>query len=142
MYKPTSAFKLCTKAVLLSAIILFMSVAFFSRAGNIAANNAAPDSNAASRFRYTGSLNIARDYHTATLLPSGIVLVAGGLASHRLTASTEVYDPTSQTWSVTGSLNASRESHTATLLSNGKVLVAGGLTGVNFHYTASAELYD
>ena len=75
----------------------------------------------------TGSLNTARDQHTATLLPNGKVLVAGGMATARL-ASAELYDPASGTWTATGSLATARYDHTATLLPNGKVLVAGGMT--------------
>ena len=65
-------------------------------------------------------------HHTATLLPNGKVLVAGGNNSGILT-SAELYDPASGSWSATGSLNTARYQHTATLLPNGKVLVAGGI---------------
>ena len=89
----------------------------------------------------TGSLATARDFHTATLLRNGKVLVAGGdgLDSQSLT-SAELYDPASGTWTATGSLNTARFLHTATLLPNGKVLVAGGYNDSG--YLASAELYD
>ena len=89
----------------------------------------------------TGSLNTARYFHTATLLPNGMVLVAGGLALAALLASAELYDPASGTWTATGSLNTARYLHTATLLPNGKVLVAGG-RGSSIRPSASAELYD
>ena len=69
-----------------------------------------------------------RDNHTATLLPDGKVLVAGAKAVGGISASAELYDPASGTWTATGSLATAREVHTATLLPNGKVLVAGGLT--------------
>jgi hypothetical protein len=90
----------------------------------------------------TGSLNIPRYLHTATLLPNGKVLVAGGITNTTppdfgITTSAELYDPVTGTWSVTGSLNIARFWYTATLLQNGKVLVAGGGGGDN-----SAELYD
>jgi len=89
----------------------------------------------------TGSLNTGRAYHTATLLPNGMVLVAGGIdSSFNISASAELYDPANGTWTATGSLNAARRSHTATLLQNGKVLVAGGY-GSNGIFP-SAELYD
>src|SRR6266568_2145871 len=97
----------------------------------------------------TGSMATARHYHTATLLDSGKVLVAGGVpASSAYTgtwlASAELYDPATGTWSATGSLATSRTDHTATLLPSGKVLVVGGSTRdyTGDHVLASAELYD
>ena len=87
----------------------------------------------------TGSLNVARSQHTATLLPNGKVLVAGGYDSGVQHAGAELYDPISGTWTITGSLNAARSSATATLLGDGKVLVVGGYSGGPL---ASAELYD
>src|SRR5205807_95306 len=90
----------------------------------------------------TGSLNTARDYHTATLLQNGMVLGAGGFdKSNSSSASAELYDPASGTWTETGSLNTARAQHTATLLQNGMVLVAGGFDKTGFA-SASAELYD
>src|SRR5438874_1565392 len=86
-------------------------------------------------FVITSSLATARNGHTATLLPNGKVLIAGGRNGNSGLASAELYDPASGTWSATGSLATARAFHTATLLPNGKVLVAGG--GNN-----SAELYD
>jgi hypothetical protein len=79
-------------------------------------------------FLATGSLGAARNHHTATLLPTGKVLVAGGSpdqAGTRL-ATTEVYDPFLGTWSAGGPMNAARQAHTATLLRSGRVLVTGG----------------
>src|SRR6266480_6569817 len=76
-------------------------------------------------FNNTGSLNTARYVHTATLLPNGKVLVAGGDNGSAL-SSAELYDPVSGTWTATGSLGTARKNHTATLLASGKVLVAGG----------------
>src|SRR5438046_172908 len=86
-------------------------------------------------------LNTARDIHTATLLPNGLVLVAGGLNTGSVESrSAELYDPATGTWTATGSLNDGRFYFTATLLLNGKVLVAGGdsISGER----ASTELYD
>ena len=91
-------------------------------------------------FSYTGSLNTARDFHTATSLPNGKVLVAGGENnSSAFLTSAELYNPASGSWTATGSLNTARLWHTATLLSNGKVLVAGGYNGNGL---SSAEVYD
>ena len=92
----------------------------------------------------TGSLGAARYYHTATLLPNGQVLVAGGVnyngGNYVSLASAELYDPATGHWTATGSLGAARYGHTTTLLPNGKVLVVGG--GTNGSSLASAELYD
>jgi WD40 repeat protein len=90
---------------------------------------------ASGTWTLTGSLATARFQHTATLLPSGKVLVAGGANRNNLLAIAELYYPASGTWTSTGSLATARAFHTATLLPNGKVLVAGG-------YDGSAELYD
>ena len=76
----------------------------------------------------TGSLNTGRFEYTATLLPNGMVLVAGGFDSNNnVLASAELYDPATGSWSATGGLNTARADHTATLLPNGMVLVAGGV---------------
>ena len=72
------------------------------------------------------SMRTARSEHTATLLPSGKVLVAGGTnLDSSNPASAELYDPVANSWSSAGSMSAARAAHTATLLPSGKVLVAG-----------------
>ena len=63
--------------------------------------------------------------HTATLLPNGKVLVAGGRNGGYL-ASAELYDPATGTWTNDRLAQHRAHWHTATLLPNGKVLVAGG----------------
>ena len=92
----------------------------------------------------TGNLNSAREQHTATLLPNGRVLVAGGVNNFGILNSTELYDPATGTWSGTGNLNTGRAGHTATLLPNGKVLVAGGYANClgQCAILNTAEVYD
>ncbi len=86
----------------------------------------------------TEDMTSGRRAHTATLLPSGKVLVAGGLKIGYL-RSAELFDPTTGSWEATGSLASKRDQHTATLLASGKVLVAGGY---NRNYLANAEVYE
>src|SRR3989441_1276949 len=87
-------------------------------------------------------LNQPRAEHTATLLASGTVLIAGGRdAADQPLASAEIYDPATRTFSPAPSaLAVARQDHTATLLPDGRVLVAGGsdFSGA----LESAELYD
>jgi hypothetical protein len=73
-------------------------------------------------------MNVARDFHTATLLPNGKVFLAGGfnpLAGGLNTA--ELFDPTTATFALLpNTLTTKRYYHSATLLPNGKVFLAGG----------------
>ncbi|HEV2377972.1 MAG TPA: kelch repeat-containing protein, partial [Streptosporangiaceae bacterium] len=98
----------------------------------------------------TGKMAVGRQFHTATLLPGGEVLVAGGFVSCdddfcSDTARAELYDPATGLWAPTGKMRGPREQQTATLLPDGNVLVAGGLNEGGFtnggRYS-SAEVYD
>src|ERR1700676_5583274 len=62
----------------------------------------------------TGSLTTARVSHTATLLPAGKVLVAGGYGNGSVLASAELYHP-----NASGRLSTPRKEDTATLLVRG-----------------------
>lgn len=94
---------------------------------------------ASGTWRTTNSLNTARTQHSATSLPDGKVLVAGGYGNSAYTATAETYNPATGTWKTVGQMSAARYIHTATLLLNGRVLVAGGLgTGP----LANGEVYD
>jgi hypothetical protein len=83
-------------------------------------------------------MSIPRESHTATLLPTGKVLVAGGLGIGPITDTAELYDPDTGLWTTTGAMLHARYGHTATLLPTGKVLVVGGFNPP----MASAEIYD
>jgi hypothetical protein len=114
----------------------------------------------AGTFSATGSMTAPREFHTATLLPNGRVLIAGGfsgpapiatritLASVRtaessssVLATAEIFDPLAGAFTRTASMSTFRDHHTATLLADGRVLVVGG-GGEGYASSTSAELYD
>jgi hypothetical protein len=98
----------------------------------------------AGTLTFTGDLTTPREYHSATLLNNGKVLITGGSAGNTAFTSAELYDPASGTFSLTGAMTAVQTGHTATLLPNGKVLIAGGEAVLNSGgaAVATAELYD
>jgi WD40 repeat protein len=96
---------------------------------------------ATATFTSTGSPARPLSQHTATLLPNGKVLIAGGVDATNpnlttATATAEIYDPATGAFSPTGNMTAARTGHTATLLANGRVLITGG-SGLS-----TAEVYD
>jgi large repetitive protein len=95
-------------------------------------------------FSDTGSLGLAIYGNTATLLDSGLVLIAGGVDGSGYVSGAELYNPETGTFTPTGSLHTARAYHTATLLKNGMVLIAAGqyLPCRSCTWTNSAELYN
>jgi Galactose oxidase, central domain/Kelch motif len=122
----------CTPALCGTVLNAFATAELYNPAANI--------------FSSAGSMAIGRFQHTATVLPSGLVVIAGGQTvddtntQYVATSSIEIYDPASRTFSPAGSLTAPRASHTATLLDTGQILFAGGIdsTGTPLN---TAELY-
>lgn len=93
----------------------------------------------------TGSLHYGHISHTATLLPDGKVLVTSGYSrdgTYGITSSCEIYDPSTETWSITGSLNIGRAEHTTTLLSDGKAVLLTGGMAVFANILMGCELYN
>jgi len=116
---------------------------------------------ASGNWSSVGKLNMARRYHTATLLPNGQVFVVGGLQHDLYTGgflklkSSELYDPATFVWTLAGDLGTQRAGHTETLLGGGRrfpveppfhiahVLVAGGDPVPEYSQPlASCEVYS
>ena len=91
-----------------------------------------------------GSMHELRGSHTATLLPDGKVLIAGGFKKVRqhdqvYFKTAELYDPHCRSFTPTGDMNVARCGHTATLLADGTILILGGN---NERPLSGAEIYD
>jgi hypothetical protein len=84
-------------------------------------------------------MSYKRGGHTATLLKSGLVLIAGGWNLMGVLSSAELYDPASERFTTIVSMSMRRGGFTATLLDDGRVLLCGG-TGRDV--TPSAEIFD
>jgi hypothetical protein len=83
----------------------------------------------------------ARAAHTASLLPDGRVLLAGGYDGERSVSGAEVYDPDTNSFTRTGGMKTTRSAHDAALLPDGRVLVTGGID-VRDDVVQSTEIYD
>ena len=85
----------------------------------------------------TNNLSGPRSRHTASLLPNGIVLVAGGRSSSNsssILASAELYDPATGNWSNTGSFGGARYVHSASVLPERAACLSPGNSGGMFPY--------
>jgi hypothetical protein len=99
-------------------------------------------------FSGAGVMTDARTYHTATLLPDGEVLIAGGANTKIYNPNppgdaipyAELYNPVARTFTRIASMIQARQSHQAVLLPNGNALITGGYDN-NGNRLATAELY-
>jgi hypothetical protein len=114
--------------------------------GSSAFNNSAPIMSAevydpaTNGWTDAADLSTARLLHTASVLPSGKVLVTGGSSTTASLNSAEIFDPIQNVWSAVQNMGTARQYHTASVLPGGKVLVAGGLIDAATS-AKSAELF-
>lgn len=112
--------------VALSVAIVSVALSFAARAQSLDEQIVVP------------KMSITRSGHTATLLPDGRVLVAGGNFS---STASEIYDPALNQWTAAGNLSTLRSGHTATLLPNGQVIMIGGSSWYG-QVQSSVEIFD
>jgi hypothetical protein len=93
----------------------------------------------------TSHLSTSREFATATLLPNGKVLIAGGLdgpGDSPVTQTTDIFDPTTDTFIQGPTMSSAREHAAAVALSNGTVLIAGGDSGSGANALSSTDIYN
>ncbi len=88
----------------------------------------------------SGTMLAARSGHTASLLPDGRVLLAGGTNSGGPVSALEIFDPSSDSFSGAGILGSPVSQHAAATLADGRVLIVGGSDGTNA--LATTYLFD
>jgi hypothetical protein len=107
-------------------------------------------------FTPTGAMQAMREFHTATLRNDGSVLVAGGADSTSLvagsakagllpepTATAELFNPASGSFTPTSNMANARARHAAILLPDGEVLLTGGVNSTAIPDSlTSAELFQ
>ncbi len=123
------------------AALLMAATACFNAASDGPPHPRDADPLAEGRVTPTGPMAAPRAAHTATLLPGGTVLLAGGMSrsERHYAAGAERYDPATDAFQPAGAMHTPRASHTATLLPDSTVLLTGGFGG---DYLAGAEVYD
>jgi hypothetical protein len=111
----------------------------------VAAHGAMARAQSAGSFTATGSMITPRFRHTATLLPGGKVLIAGGVTFCSLgdppcisAGNAELYDPVTGTFAAIGNMTIAYPTG-GVLLPDGRVLFAGDDVT---HTQAIVELYD
>ena len=95
--------------------------------------------------RNPSSISVSRTDHTATTLHDGRILIVGGfrnLSHLGMITEAEIYDPSSDTWTLISSMLIGHLGHSATLLNDGNVLVIGPEWGGGGHLRRIVDLYN
>lgn len=112
----------------------------------------------AETFTSVASMTTGRMGHAASRLPDGRVLVSGGITDlnspntpidpvFSITRSIEIYDPTTNTWSIGPQMSKPRAGHSSFVRADGRLLLAGGVSWYTFivrlpRVEASSDIYN
>jgi hypothetical protein len=131
------------RATLLPNGTVLLTGGFVSYQTNLSASSAEIFDPVSNAFTLTGTMSTARTHQTASLLPDGTVIVAGGVPNAGATTpaspTAEIFNPSTGTFSATGSMTMPREYAREAVLPSGNPLVSGGDDGTTT--TASEEIY-
>jgi uncharacterized protein YjdB len=90
----------------------------------------------------SGPMAAPRYGQAATQLPTGQILITGGMSPSGVVSSADLYSLASKAFAPAIGMNVARWLHTATLLNDGTVLVAGGSDLANEETLDTAEIYN
>lgn len=130
-----------TAAALSAVLVLSMVDSGRGRPGGDDASANVSQQPSAGSLDAAPAMSAARAAHSATPLPDGRVLVAGGFTEKGSAKGAEVFDPVAGRFSPLPPMITTRHSHNATLLPDGRVLIAGGY-GEGTTTLATAEVFD
>jgi len=85
-----------------------------------------------------GTMSAARSHHSGVRLEDGRVLLAGGLDGTTYPTTTDIYDPSTNTWSP-GPAVVPRYAATMTSMTDGRILFAGGFDSA---HVGPVQLFD
>jgi hypothetical protein len=120
------------------------NVNLLSLTGTVVSSAESYDPSAGSWTAAPNSMVTPRAGASATLLPSGMILIAGGFdANEKALKTAELFNPADGTFVATdNNMTDPRAFHVANLLLDGKVLLVSGLTDNNGAESTTADIFD
>jgi Kelch motif/Galactose oxidase, central domain len=120
------------------------NVKLLSFVGTVVSSAESYDPSAGTWSAAANMMSSPRAGATATLLPSGMILIAGGFdATEKALNTAELFNPADGTFVATdNTMTDPRAFHVANLLLDGKVLLVSGLTDNNGSVSTTADIFD